>query len=324
MAGSSLLALIDDIATLLDDVSVMTKVAVKKTAGVLGDDLALNAYQVTGITANRELPVVWKVAVGSLVNKAILVPLALLISAFTPWAVHPLLMIGGIYLCFEGIEKLVHRWLHRPEEEEAEHKDRLEAITNPDVDMVAFEKERIRGAIRTDFVLSAEIIVISLGAVADKEIMTRVGVLIAISMIMTVGVYGLVAGIVKMDDAGVYLLARKGESPWKKFKRGLGAFLIRVSPILLKFLSIAGTVAMFLVGGHIIVEGIGPLHHAIEDVVANTKASAGGFVGTLLSMFLDLLVGLLAGAIAVAAWTLGKKVLGKRKPNDGSAATSTV
>lgn len=320
MAGSSLLALIDDIATLLDDVSVMTKVAVKKTAGVLGDDLALNAYQVTGINANRELPVVWKVAVGSLVNKAILVPLALVISAFAKWAVDPLLMIGGLYLCFEGVEKLLHRWLHRPEEDEAEHEQRLKAIANAEVDMVAFEKDRIKGAIRTDFVLSAEIIVISLGAVADKGFMTRVGVLIAISMIMTVGVYGLVAGIVKMDDAGVYLLGRKGESPWKKFKRGLGAFLIRVSPILLKFLSIAGTVAMFLVGGHIIVNGIGPLHDAIEDIVASTQAAAGGFVGTLLSMFFDLVVGLLSGAIAVAAWTLGKKLLDSNKKADDSAS----
>lgn len=322
MAGSSLFALIDDIATLLDDVSVMTKVAVKKTAGVLGDDLALNAYQVTGIQANREIPVVWKVAQGSLVNKAILVPLALLISAVAEWAVHPLLMIGGLYLCFEGVEKLLHRWLHRAEEDKKEHEQRLEAIADEQVDMVEFEKERIRGAIRTDFVLSAEIIVISLGAVAEKEFMTRVGVLIAISMIMTVGVYGLVAGIVKMDDAGIYLLGRKGESAWQRFKRSLGAFLIRVSPILLKFLSIAGTVAMFLVGGHIIVDGIGPLHDGIETVVTNTTAAVGGLVGTLLQMLLDLLVGLVSGAIAVAVWTLGKKLFGKKEHADHSAPAS--
>src|SRR5687767_4401497 len=219
MAGSSLLALIDDITTILDDVSILTKVAAKKTAGVLGDDLALNAQQVTGVNADRELPVVWAVAKGSTINKAILVPAALAISALIPWAVTPLLMLGGLYLCFEGVEKLAHKFLHSEAEDEAHHAELTQALLDPNVDLVAIEKEKIKGAVRTDFILSAEIIVISLGVMATAPFMTQVMALVGVSVLMTVGVYGLVAGIVKLDDAGLFLSRRTGDSGWARFQR---------------------------------------------------------------------------------------------------------
>jgi hypothetical protein len=300
MAGASLFTLIDDIATLLDDVSTMTKVAVEKTAGVLGDDLALNAYQVSGVTANRELPVVWAVAKGSMVNKAILVPLALVISSFAPQAVMPMLMIGGIYLCYEGVEKLVHRWLHS-KEEDTEKAERLEAVQNATTDMVLFERERIKGAIRTDFVLSAEIIVISLATVAKQQFINQVGVLTAVSLIMTCGVYGLVGGIVKLDDLGFALIRGKGGSLTSRFSRWFGHCLIRFSPFLLKFLSIAGTVAMFLVGGSIIAHGVTWLHHGIEHVgeMALNAPFAGGVLRFLTTKSLELVVGVAAGAVAL-------------------------
>lgn len=319
MAGSSLFALIDDIATLLDDVATMSKVAVQKTAGVLGDDLALNAHQVSGLDTSRELPVVWAVAKGSIVNKAILVPLALALSSLANWAVMPLLMLGGIYLCYEGVEKLVHRWLHRREEIDSEHSQRLNAVANPQVDMVAFERERIRGAIRTDFVLSAEIIVITLGAVAKSEWLVQVGVLLAISLIMTVGVYGLVGGIVKLDDVGLYLNGRaRGTS------RALGRFLLWLSPYLLKFLSIAGTVAMFLVGGHIVVEGIvigghPVLHDLLHDWIGPLEGvPMGGLLAPLANAALEIGVGLVAGALALTL-VLGLKRMwtgSSRPPHD--------
>ncbi|RYZ40544.1 MAG: DUF808 domain-containing protein, partial [Myxococcaceae bacterium] len=244
MAGSSLIALLDDIATILDDVSILTKVAAKKTAGVLGDDLALNAQQVTGVKADRELPVVWAVAKGSLVNKAILVPAALAISALAPWLVTPLLMVGGAFLCFEGFEKIAHKFLHAKEDDSAHVAELREALANPNVDLVALEKDKIKGAVRTDFILSAEIIAITLGTVATADFATRVSVMVGIALIMTVGVYGLVAGIVKLDDAGLYLSRQAGG-----FQRALGAGILRAAPLLMKFLSVAGTAAMFLVGG---------------------------------------------------------------------------
>ncbi len=214
MAGGSLLALLDDITTILDDVATLTKVATKKTAGVLGDDLALNAQQVSGIQAARELPVVWAVARGSLVNKAILVPAALLISAIAPSAVTPLLMLGGLYLCFEGFEKIAHPWLHRgaADEDEAHHAALSRALIGPEIDLVALERDKIKGAVRTDFILSAEIVVIALGTVAAQPFATRVAVLVGIALLMTVGVYGLVAGIVKLDDAGLQLSRLRGEN----------------------------------------------------------------------------------------------------------------
>jgi len=288
MAGSSLLVLIDDIATVLDDVSLMTKVAAKKTAGVLGDDLALNAQQVTGVRAEREIPVVWAVAKGSFVNKAILVPAALLISAFIPWAVTPLLMIGGAYLCYEGFEKLAHKFLHSKEEDEAQHEARKEAVADANVDLVAFEKTKIKGAVRTDFILSAEIIAITLGTVADAPLTQQIIVLSGIAIVMTIGVYGLVGGIVKLDDLGLWMTQKAS-----KLAQVVGNGILRAAPYMMNSLSVIGTAAMFLVGGGILVHGIGPLHHAIE---AFSEGRGGALTGALLNGG----VGIVAGAAVLA------------------------
>src|SRR5450830_54307 len=313
MAGTSLLALIDDIATILDDVTAMSKVAAKKTAGVLGDDLARNAQQVAGVKADRELPVVWAVAVGSLKNKAILVPAALAISAFAPWAITPLLMIGGAFLCFEGFEKLAHKFLHSPEEDAQHHAELAAAVANPDIDLCALEKEKIQGAIRTDFILSAEIIVISLGTVSSAPFSQQVAVLIAIAAIMTVGVYGIVAGIVKMDDAGLYLTERQGSG--MGLLRGFGRFLLAAAPKLMKLLAVLGTVAMFMVGGGILTHGTPFLHHAIEQ--AGASAGTIGGIGPVLAAITphvaDIVVGVIAGAIVLAVVTVAGKVLRKFK-----------
>lgn len=302
MAASSLFALIDDIATLLDDVSVMTKVAAKKTAGVLGDDLALNAQQVSGVQADRELPVVWAVAVGSLRNKAILVPAALAISAFVPWLVTPLLMIGGAYLCFEGFEKLAHKFLHRPAEDEQHHQELVQAVADEKVDLVAYEKDKIQGAIRTDFVLSAEIITIALGTIADAPFSQQVAVLVGIALVMTVGVYGFVAAIVKLDDLGLYL-SRKASALAQALGRGLLAF----APWLMKALSVAGTVAMFLVGGGILSHGLPPVHHLAQDWSERVGPPASTFVAG----GIDFVVGVLAGALVLAAVTVWQKLRGR-------------
>lgn len=301
MAGASLLALIDDIATILDDVSVLSKVAAKKTAGVLGDDLALNAQQVAGIAADRELPVVWAVAKGSFVNKLILVPAALVISAVAPWLVVPLLMLGGAFLCYEGFEKLAHNFLHDDAEDEAHHAELKQALENPDIDLVALEKDKIKGAVRTDFILSAEIIVITLGTVAAAPFLTRVSVLAAIAVIMTIGVYGLVAGIVKLDDAGLYLSQKANAAA-----RSLGKLLLAAAPWLMKVLSVLGTAAMFLVGGGILVHGIPVLHHWAEALVTQ-----GGLVGALMPALAGMLAGVVAGALVLAGVTLGKKLFRK-------------
>ncbi len=299
--ASSLLALLDDITSVLDDVATMTKVATKKTAGVLGDDLALNAQQVTGVRAERELPVVWAVAKGSLVNKAVLVPAALLLSAFAPWAVTPLMIAGGLFLCFEGAEKLLHKYLHANGEDAARREQLARAVVDPAVDVVAVEKGKIKGAIRTDFILSAEIIVITLGTVATAPLPTRIAVLVGIGLLMTVGVYGLVAGIVKLDD-GALALMRTGS-------RALGAIgraVLRATPWLMKGLSVAGTVAMFLVGGGILTHGVPALHHVIEGLLH-------GFDGVAVSLgalLLDLLAGLVAGAVVVAAVKLIQRLRG--------------
>lgn len=259
--ASSLLALLDDIATILDDVAVLTKVAAKKTAGVLGDDLALNAQQVAGVRADRELPVVWAVCKGSLVNKLILVPAALAISAVAPWLVTPLLMVGGAFLCFEGFEKLAHKFLHRAEDDQAHEAELMQALANPEVDMLALEKDKVKGAIRTDFILSAEIIAITLGTVQASPFVTQFTVLAGVALLMTVGVYGLVAGIVKIDDAGLYLSRQSGSG-----LQALGRGLLRTAPVLMKVLSVAGTAAMFLVGGGILVHGLPFLHHLLEGL----------------------------------------------------------
>ncbi|MDO6385253.1 DUF808 domain-containing protein [Uliginosibacterium sp. 31-12] len=296
MAGSSLLVLIDDIATLLDDVALMSKVAAKKTAGVLGDDLALNAQQVTGISADRELPVVWAVALGSLRNKLILVPSALLISAIAPWLVMPLLMIGGAYLCFEGFEKIAHKFLHA-QEEASEHAERLQALQDPSIDMRAFEREKIKGAVRTDFILSAEIIVIALGTVANEPFMSRLLVLATIGFVMTIGVYGFVALIVKLDDAGLYLNAKQNIAA-----RKLGQSLLWFAPWLMKALSVAGTIAMFLVGGAIVLHGI-PGSHALQQQIEVWVHDI-PLLPSLLPTLVNALAGILTGALCVLLLSL--------------------
>jgi predicted DNA repair protein MutK len=309
MPGSSLLTLIDDIATVLDDVAVLTKVAAKKTAGVLGDDLALNAQQVTGVRPDRELPVVWAVAKGSAINKVILVPIALLISALAPWAVVPLLMLGGSFLCFEGFEKISHKLFHGAAEEQVHRAELVAAVADESVDLVAFEREKIKGAVRTDFILSAEIIVISLGSVAGASFGIRVAVLCGISVLMTVGVYGLVAGIVKLDDLGLHLSSRRGPL------RPIGRAILWFAPYLMKSLSIAGTAAMFVVGGGIVAHGIAPLQRGIDAVTAYLSAQPGygGVLGAVAPSLMNGVVGLLLGAVLVLLFTLGKKLLPGKK-----------
>lgn len=301
MAAGSLLTLLDDISVILDDVSVMTKVAAKKTAGVLGDDLALNAEQVTGVKANRELPVVWAVAKGSFVNKLILVPAALLISAVYPPLVTFLLMCGGLFLVYEGAEKVIHRfWPHAIPHDE-EQQARREANADEKVDLVAFEKDKIKGAIRTDFILSAEIIVIALGSAAGATLLEQSLVLSILAIGVTVGIYGLVAGIVKIDDAGLHLMEQESS-----FKQTFGKPMFAAAPKLMKFLSIAGTLAMFLVGGGILVHGIGFLHHSVEDIAHLT-----GIFETLTATILNGLVGFVIGAAVVAILTVVGKIRGK-------------
>lgn len=310
MAGASLLTLLDDIATLLDDVSVLTKVAAKKTAGVLGDDLALNAQQVTGVRAERELPVVWAVFKGSALNKLIMVPIALLMSAFTPWIITPLLMLGGAFLCYEGFEKIVHRLLHSSEEK-VEQKERLKAVANEQVDMVAFEKKRIRGAIRTDAILSAEIIVIVLGTVQDVDLVTRIAVLSVVAALITIGVYGLVAGIVKLDDAGIHLMEKSGESAGIRFQNWLGEWILVLAPKLMKTLSVVGTAAMFLVGGGILVHAIPPVYealHVVEHAAAGVAVAA-GFFKVLAAQLFNGLFGVLVGSVIVGLSIGGRKLL---------------
>lgn len=294
MAGSSLLTLLDDIATLLDDISMMGKLAAKKTAGVLGDDLSLNAQQVSGVRANRELPVVWSVAKGSLLNKVILVPLALLISAFIPWAVTPLLMIGGAYLCFEGVEKVLHTLHARKHKgDEAARQKRLEAVAQQDP--AIYERDKVKGAIRTDFILSAEIVAITLGIVAQAPLLNQVLILSGIALLVTVGVYGIVGVIVKLDDMGYWLAEKRSV-----LAQGLGKGLLVVAPWLMKTLSVVGTLAMFLVGGGIVVHGVAPLHHAIEGFAQQQSA----WLAMVLPTLANLVLGFIIGAVVLAAVNL--------------------
>ena len=314
MAGSSLLTLLDDIATLLDDVSILSKVAVKKTAGVLGDDLAVNAEQVSGIRAERELPVVWAVFKGSAVNKLIMVPAALVLSAFVPWVITPVLMMGGAFLCFEGFEKVAHRFLHSADDRETEQAERIRAIADGEVDMVEFEKKRIRGAVRTDAILSAEIIVIALGTVQDATLPVQFGVLSLIAAGVTIGVYGLVAGIVKLDDLGMYLLAKPESSRLASMQHGLGRMILRLAPKFMRALTIVGTAAMFLVGGGILVHSIPALSHLLHTAEA---AGAGitlapGFFEVVAGLLFNGLVGVVIGGILVAIFTLVGKVQPKK------------
>jgi len=316
--ATSLLTLLDDVASILDDVAAMTKIATRKTAGVLGDDLALNAQQVTGVKADRELPVVWAVAKGSAVNKLILVPVALIISAFVPALITPLLMIGGLYLCFEGVEKLSHKFLH-PEEAEEKKRQLLEAVADEKLDMVELEKTKIKGAIRTDFVLSAEIIVISLGTVAASTFSVRVATLIAISAIMTIGVYGLVACIVKLDDAGLHLSQPADGGTPNAASAALGRGILWFAPLLMKFLSVVGTAAMFIVGGGILTHGF----HWLSEQISAAASGVSGLpvfgdikgIGTvaeqLTTTLLNTAVGLLAGILALLVYMGIQKVRGK-------------
>lgn len=305
--ASSLLILLDDIAAVLDDVAVMSKMAAKKTAGVLGDDLALNAQQVSGVRAERELPVVWGVAKGSFINKLILVPLALLISVVAPWLINPLLMIGGLFLCYEGVEKVLHSLKHKKATTEEGAQEELEQI---ETDLATFEKEKIKGAIRTDFILSAEIVVISLGTVATAAFGTKVMVLSVIAVIMTVGVYGFVAMIVKIDDLGLYLTQQASN-----VKQSIGRGLLAFAPKLMKTLTIVGTVAMFLVGGGIISHAVSTLHHLTEEAVDNIEhiPTVGNIIGALTPTLINLVIGIVAGLAVVLVVGLIQKLRGQSK-----------
>jgi len=312
--ATSLLLLLDDIATVLDDVAVMSKVAIKKTAGVLGDDLALNAEQVTGVKADRELPVIWAVAKGSFKNKLILVPAALAISAFIPWLITPLLMLGGAFLCFEGFEKIAHKYLHSAAEDEQHHQQQLEAIQNPSVDMVEFEKDKISGAIRTDFILSAEIIVIALGTVKGQSFLLQALVVSGIAFFITIVVYGLVAGIVKLDDAGLHLLKTKAKTAWGSFKRKVGKGLLIFAPFLMRTLTIVGTAAMFLVGGGILTHGF----HSVGEGIINFSETLytlplGGFWAAITPTVANGLFGVIAGGVLVLLFKLLAPVFDKFK-----------
>ena len=303
--ASSLLILLDDIAAVLDDVAVMSKMAAKKTAGVLGDDLALNAQQVSGVRAERELPVVWGVAKGSFINKLILVPLALLISVVAPWLINPLLMIGGLFLCYEGVEKVLHSLQHKKAKTGEAAQEELEQI---ETDLATFEKDKIKGAIRTDFILSAEIVVISLGTVAAATFGTKVMVLSVIAILMTVGVYGFVAMIVKIDDLGLYLTQQKSN-----VKQSIGRGLLVFAPKLMKTLTIVGTIAMFLVGGGIITHAVSTLHHWSEEAVDHIQhiPTVGSVIGALTPTLINLLIGIVAGLAVVLVVGLIQKVRGK-------------
>ncbi|KJF86646.1 DUF808 domain-containing protein [Photobacterium leiognathi] len=301
MAGASLLTLLDDIATVLDDVAVMTKVAARKTAGVLGDDLALNAQQVTGVRAERELPVVWGVAKGSFKNKLILVPAALLISVVAPWLIQPMLLLGGLFLCFEGVEKIIEKFFHT----EAKAEDKVEALANSNIDPATYEKEKIKGAVRTDFVLSAEIIVITLGVVQDHPFFTQAVVVSVIAAVMTAGVYGLVAGIVKLDDAGLYLVNHNEKA---SLKHRFGTMLVNLAPYLMKFLAVVGTIAMFLVGGGIVVHTLPHSHQIVEQI---THAVSFPGSASILPPLFNGIVGVIAGAVVVAVVTGINKIRGK-------------
>ncbi|MDN3653887.1 DUF808 domain-containing protein [Thalassotalea ponticola] len=306
MAGTSLLALIDKIAAALDDVAVLTKVAAKKTAGVLGDDLALNAQQVTGVSADRELPVVWAVAKGSFINKLILVPSALVISSVAPWLITPLLILGGLFLCFEGVEKIVHSFFEDKEQSEQQHQQDIQALVDESVDMVEYERDKIKGAIKTDFILSAEIIVITLGTVQGKTLVEQASVVSLIALLMTIGVYGLVAAIVKLDDAGLHLSQVSDHARFAKFKQNLGRRLLSFAPKLMKGLAIVGTAAMFLVGGGIIVHGIPAIHHGLEWLLAQING-----LSWLVSPLYNAIIGIIAGAIVLSVVKVIQKITNK-------------
>ncbi|MFT5755830.1 MAG: putative DNA repair protein MutK [Alteromonadaceae bacterium] len=304
MAGSSLLTLIDDIATVLDDVAILSKVAVKKSAGVLGDDLALNAEQVSGVKADRELPVVWAVTKGSFVNKLILVPAALIISAFAPPLITVLLVIGGLFLCYEGAEKIAEKLLHPKVNSEQAQQQRIAILANKDIDLVALEKDKIKGAIRTDFVLSAEIVVIVLGSVKDASFEMQVMVISSMALLITVGVYGLVAAIVKLDDLGLYLLRKSVSGSFNTIQRAMGRSLLIFAPNLMKTLSVVGTIAMFLVGGGILVHSFSWLHQQVHHLGIWLENHIGTVANTLSSFIIEAAIGLFAGILVLSMFTI--------------------
>lgn len=303
MASASLLALLDDITAVLDDVASMTKLATQKTAGVLTDDLAVNAQQVAGVQANREIPVILSVAKGSFINKFLIIPAALLINYFAPWLMIILLIIGGAYLCYEGAEKIHHTFFHKKNSAIANESSIQEDIT-PEM-IQAMEKTKIKGAIRTDFILSAEIIVITLNVVADYSLTIQILTLCAIAILITLGVYGLVAGIIKLDDLGYWML-KKAKAGSLKAKTGL--FLINTAPYLMRFLGFVGTVAMFLVGGGIIIGEIPQLLQLQNQWISQLGDSfARNFVGIIYSFIL----GLIVGYIVLMAHTIYEKLFTK-------------
>jgi len=304
VAGASLLTLIDDIATVLDDVAILSKVAVKKTAGVLGDDLALNAEQVSGVKADRELPVVWAVAKGSFLNKLILVPSALLISAFMPPLITVLLVFGGLFLCFEGFEKISHKFFHSKKALADEHQAVIESVNNESIDIVALEKEKIKGAIRTDFILSAEIVVIALGTVKEAAFETQVMVISALAIAITVGVYGLVAAIVKLDDLGLYLLRKSVSGRFNTLQRAIGRGLLIFAPFLMRLLTVVGTIAMFLVGGGIIVHSFSWLSQQFQNVERWLSQYIGSLSEMILPILLDGITGVVIGGVVLAGVSL--------------------
>jgi len=314
MAGSSLLLLIDDITTVLDDVAAMSKVAAKKTTGVLGDDLALNAQQVSGVRAERELPVVWAVAKGSFKNKLILVPSALTLSALAPWSITPILMLGGAYLCYEGFEKIAHPFLASEHEEKSNNDLLHTALLHPEIDLIALESEKIKGAIRTDFVLSAEIIVIALGTVATQPFSSQVTVVSAIAVVMTLGVYGFVALIVKLDDMGLHLVQNAAQGKRGALSRLIGNALLSFAPRLMKLLTVVGTIAMFLVGGSILAHGIPQMHHVVEDAVQSAESipAIGSTLGWLTPLLMDAVVGIVAGGIVMGVIAIVSKIVKPR------------
>jgi predicted DNA repair protein MutK len=302
VAGSSLLVLIDDIATVLDDVAILSKVAAKKTAGVLGDDLALNAEQVSGVKADRELAVVWAVAKGSFLNKCILVPAALLISAIYPPLITVLMILGGLFLCFEGAEKVTHKLLLNKEKWKADHQEKLKNIADESVDLVALEKDKIKGAIRTDFILSAEIIVIVLGSVKEAAFQTQVMVLSGLAIAFTIGVYGLVAAIVKLDDLGLFLLRKSVSGSFNSLQRSFGRGILMFAPVLMKTLSVVGTIAMFLVGGGILVHSFNWLHHNVEVFVHSIQRFGGSLTDVIMPLILEGVIGFIAGVLLLIMW----------------------
>lgn len=304
MAGFSLLALIDDITTLLDDIAVLAKTSAKKAGGVLGDDFAVSANQLHGMRADRELPVVYAVAKGSLINKAFLVPGALLVSAFAPWAILPLLVLGGLYLCFEGSEKVLHHLLSTGHaEDDADTNEEAKAAAK--LGAAEYEKRKIKGAVRTDLVLSLEIVVITLGTVAGASLIKQFAVLVLVALLVTIGVYGIVAAIVRLDDWGLALMKKDGERT-----KAVGRFLVSLAPKVLRFLSIFGTVAMFLVGGGIVVHALPKLGEAMHEL--DHWAAAVPAVGTLLeylaSPAVTIVLGFAMGAVLVVAMSAGERM----------------